>query len=355
MNTTSINATELGVIDNLMAVNLDVHIWSARKKLTPEDFGGTELPPEELASLGSKKVCDPEALRIFNQLKTRTVSMLDRTGIRFLGGWAIPDSDAAEIVEALEQTRREYLEAKEQFLAGYDDAVQEWIDKHPSWARIIASSTVSADYVRSRLDYRWQIYKVVMPQAQSPAQPNSLVDQGLRSEIQGLGKTLFDETAKAADEAWKNCYVGKSTVTQKALRPLRTIHNKLLGLSFVEPHVSPVLQLMETAFTLMPPKGEIQGADLLMLQGLVSLLRDPASLLQHAGKVMEGHAAEDVLSGLVSAPAAPVFEEERDETPAAISGGLLSSLFAPSAMPTVASIPAPAAAARCEVDSFGLW
>lgn len=355
MNTTSINATELGVIDNLMAVNLDVHIWSARKKLTPEDFGGVELPPEEVASLGSKKVCDPEALRVFNQLKTRTVSMLDRTGIRFLGGWAIPDSSAAEVVRSLEQTRKEYLEAKEQFMAGYDDAVQEWIDKHPSCARIIANSTVSADYVRDRLDYRWQIYKVVMPHAQNSGQPGAFVGEGLTNEIQGLGKTLFDETAKAAAEAWQNCYVGKSTVTQKALRPLRTIHNKLLGLSFVEPHVSPVLQLMETAFTLMPPKGEIQGADLLMLQGLVSLLRDPASLLQHAGKVMEGHAAEDVLSALVSAPAAPVLYEEQDEAPAAVPGGLLSPLFMPAAMPAVASVPAPAAAARFEVDSFGLW
>jgi len=49
------------VLDRLVAVNLDVRIWSGRKKLTAEDLSlGTDVPPEDLVSLGSKRVCDPE-------------------------------------------------------------------------------------------------------------------------------------------------------------------------------------------------------------------------------------------------------------------------------------------------------
>jgi hypothetical protein len=51
--------TDITVLDHLMALNLDVNIWTARKKLTPADFGGAELPPEDLASLGSKKIWVP--------------------------------------------------------------------------------------------------------------------------------------------------------------------------------------------------------------------------------------------------------------------------------------------------------
>lgn len=79
---------DIKILDRLVVVNLNIAIWTARKKLTAADFGGVELPPEELASWGSKKVCDPESLRIFGTLKSRAVSHLDRIGIRFLGGWA---------------------------------------------------------------------------------------------------------------------------------------------------------------------------------------------------------------------------------------------------------------------------
>jgi hypothetical protein len=44
-----------------------------------------------------------------------------------------------------------FHDIKESFLQGYDRSVQEWIGKHPQWAGIIAGSTVSESYVRSRL------------------------------------------------------------------------------------------------------------------------------------------------------------------------------------------------------------
>jgi hypothetical protein len=79
-------STDITVLKQLTAIRLDVNIWSARKKLTPADFGTSNLPPESIASLGSKKVCNPEDLRVFGALKARAVALLDRHGVRFLGG-----------------------------------------------------------------------------------------------------------------------------------------------------------------------------------------------------------------------------------------------------------------------------
>lgn len=64
--------TDITVLKQLIALRLDVNIWSARKKLTPADFGTLDLPPEKLASLGSKKVCNPEDLRVFATLNPNT-------------------------------------------------------------------------------------------------------------------------------------------------------------------------------------------------------------------------------------------------------------------------------------------
>ena len=61
--------SDIRILDELLALHLDIRLWSARKKMTVEDFGGAKLPPEDLASLGSKRIADPETLRIFGTLK----------------------------------------------------------------------------------------------------------------------------------------------------------------------------------------------------------------------------------------------------------------------------------------------
>ena len=91
-------------------------------------------------------------------------------------------------------------------------------------------------------------------------------------------------------------------MTHKALSPLRTLHAKLTGLSFVEPHVAPVADIVQAALLRMPKKGNITGTDLLLLQGLVCLLKDSAALVAHAQKVIEGYGPASVLDALLAGP-----------------------------------------------------
>ena len=267
--------TDITVLDHLLVVNLDIHIWTARKKLVPLDLGGAELPPEDLASLGSKRVCNPEDLRSFTTLKARAVSVLERSGIRFLSGWAVPDTRIDDIMRELAVIRDEFNAAKESFLQRYEQSVRDWIARHPQWGNIIAGSTVSEEYVRSRLDFRWQVFQVAQPEAVDRNMDN------LKEDIDRLGGTLFDEIAKAAGEAWHRCYAGKTEITRKALSPLKAMYDKLMGLTFVEPRVAPVAELLDTAFRSIPKRGAITGSTLVMLQGLVSLLQSPQALMEH--------------------------------------------------------------------------
>ena len=70
--------SDIRILDNLLALNLNVSLWSARRKMSQEDLGGAELPPEDLASLGSKRIADPENLKVFGTLKARAFNYLDR-------------------------------------------------------------------------------------------------------------------------------------------------------------------------------------------------------------------------------------------------------------------------------------
>jgi hypothetical protein len=300
--------TDITVLEHLMVLNLNVNIWSARKKLSPADFGGAKLPPEELTSLGSKKICNPEDLRIFSKLKSRAVTILDRVGVRFLSGWAIPQSLADQVVNDLQAIHDEFMAAKDTFLNSYDQSVLDWVNQHLEWKDIIESSVVGADYVSSRLGFKWQLFQLAPPQ-------EKVIHDGLKNEIEKLGITLYGEIARTAEDTWKRCYSGKDQVSHKAISPLRSIYEKINGLSFVEPCAAPIAGLLKIALDQVPPKGFIKGADLLMIQGVLALLRDPASLVEHGKSIIEGATPDSILQQLVqvddtSCSVSPVSSEQ---------------------------------------------
>lgn len=327
-----IQATEMKVLNELVAVRLDVNIWSARRKLTAADLGGAELPPEELASLGSKRVCDPRDLRVFATLKSRAVSLLEKIGVRFLGGWALPETRMEEALRALKEIRAQFMDEKEKFLARYDEAVQDWIRNNPGWESIIANSVVSSQYVSQRLGFTWQTYRVVPAMADASA--------GLTCEVRRLSGTLYEEVSKVANEVWEKSFVGKTEVTHKALSPLRMLRSKLEGMSFVEPRVAPIVELLDECILAMPPRGVIRGKALLLLQGTMCLLRDPLAMVAHGQKIIEGQSAQSVFHGLaepvqnvIAAENARKEELQKESEAVPPSQGMKSQT----------------------IDSFGLW
>ena len=62
------------ILDQVVLVKVEANIYGARKKLKKEDLmlaDGSKLPPEDLASLGSKRLLDPEQLRSSTALKRK--------------------------------------------------------------------------------------------------------------------------------------------------------------------------------------------------------------------------------------------------------------------------------------------
>ena len=290
------------VLECLLAVNLDVNIWSARRKLSPDDFTHGDLPPEGLASLGSKRICDPADLKIFSTLKSRAVSLLSKSGVRFLGGWAIPEGKAPDIIHQLDIIAKDFFNAKNDFISRYDQSVATWIKDNPGWESIIASSTVNADYVAKRIDFNYQLFKVVNPSVANGPE----IRKGLNTEVAKLGNTLFDEVARSAQEAWKKSYLGKTEITRKALSPLKCIQNKLADLSFIEPKVVPVAAMIGAALEKLPKRGALTGNPLLMLKGLVSLLSDTKALLVYAQEIIDGRSNDNVLDSLMNQSVTPL-------------------------------------------------
>ena len=77
------------ILDQMVLVKVEATIYGARKKLKIEDLmlvDGIKLPPDDLASLGSKRLLDPDQLTVFNRLKKEAERICLR--IRYpLFGW----------------------------------------------------------------------------------------------------------------------------------------------------------------------------------------------------------------------------------------------------------------------------
>ncbi len=285
--------TDIKVADKMLVVAPAITIWSARKKMQAEDYGTDKdnLPPDEIATLGVKKLCPPEKLRPFAMLKSRATSLLARHGIPFLlGAWLVPADKASEINKALEEIKADFDREKESFLGEYTRITSDWVMAHPDYAEMLVKSMASPDYVRSRLSFGWRAFALRMTR-----------NSNIKDEMENLGNSVFADIAKEAAVVKREVFAGRDSVTQKSLNPVRTLAEKLRGLSFIHPQIASAVTLVQTCLDYMPAKGEISGSHLGEVLALMTLLTDPVALEDATSRMVQHNAAPETF--LMPAPA----------------------------------------------------
>ena len=151
------------ILKQLAVIKIEATLWGGRKKLRPEDLklgDGSRLPPSELASLGSKRIVDPEAIRIFQRLKQEAERACLRVGSRFLGGYAVPTEKLKDLITELDEIRRQFFEARDTFLSGYDKTIESWVARHPDFAMAIRLAVDPIDSVAASLKFDYVIFRV---------------------------------------------------------------------------------------------------------------------------------------------------------------------------------------------------
>jgi hypothetical protein len=256
------------ILDRVVLVKVDANIYGARKKLKKEDLvlaDGSKLPPEDLASLGSKRLLDPDKLTVFNRLKKEAERICLRVGTRFLGGFAVPVESAASITAELERIG-----------LGYDAAVTDWVVRHPEFAGIIEQAVDSVEFVSTRLSFDFLVVSVGLPDSLPPADIARL-----ESKIGSLSEQMFYEISVEANQLIEQSLLGKEQVTRNALRPIRRMRDKLDGLSFLDHRVAPVVSTIDELLTRIPNKGAIEGGILQEILATAMLLSDPDKTRRH--------------------------------------------------------------------------
>lgn len=261
-------------------ISLSIPIWGGRKTLRPEDLGLAEadIPSEELVHWGSKRICNPEALRVFQTLKGQAERACLKVGTRFLGGFLVPNDQVAALSTELARLKTTFEQEVQSFLAGYDREIADWIARHPHWERQLREAVEPVTRVATRFAFRYRPL-VIRPADDHPGT--------LAEDAAELGGTIFHEVAQIARDLEKSL-IGQTQLSQRALGTFRRVRDKLAVLSFVDPRIPPVLEPLEGFLRRVPCSGSITGALFHEGFGLWLLLRDEDRLARHGAGLLAG-------------------------------------------------------------------
>ncbi|MBK5938221.1 DUF3150 domain-containing protein [Halochromatium roseum] len=281
MNTPSIPAPApevLRLTDQTTLFLIDYHIWSGRKKLRPEDLRmGQDRPPDELISLGSKKVCDPQALRVFHRKRRQVERELLAVGTRFLGGYLVPNSHAAAVLVEANRLTGEARDAAEAFLADYDRHIDAWCAAYPRWEPAIRKAIDPVEVVRAQLRFRVQALRIETSLA--------VAEDTLAEDLEAVGETIFSEVERMARHL-EASFLGKDELSQRVLGTFRRIADKLDALSFADYRIDPVVRSLRAWLARLPATGSITGGLFLEGWALMRLVGDAEAMARHGAGLL---------------------------------------------------------------------
>lgn len=274
-------------LSKMKIFTLSINVWTGRKKLRPEDIGiSAGSTPPEVVSLGVKKTCPQERLRVFNTLRARAERTCQEHGLPFLGAYAIPNAKADELAAALEKLRDEFLDEKGRFVTDYNAIVEEWVQKHPRFEVALRKAITPVSIVSRRLGFRYGYFEVQADNLGGDAQ--EMADE--------LGDTLLDEVVRTAQEIWTKKIDGADELSQRGLAPIRKLRDKVDSLAFLDSRAKQIVDAVDHVLGTLPKTGPVSNRDFVLLSLLVSQMMSKPNFNNLLETIKKGMGAAVVAS-----------------------------------------------------------
>lgn len=209
---------------------LEISQWSGRAKLSREEIPNADnLPPEALASLGSKKLLDPAKLKPFGMLRTRTSRVMERYGIHLLGGYYVRNDLVPQLDTELAVLENEWLKAVNAFVSDFDTDVDAWCAQYPEWEHSIRAALPTAANVKNRFLFKWHAFKI------TPAEDAQSAVKNTEHELSKVGDTALDEVAKLAASTFDTTFKDReSKANGKTFNCLDALYDKVSCAAFTK-------------------------------------------------------------------------------------------------------------------------
>lgn len=256
------------VLNDIVAVQLNVNQWTGRKKLAENDLSlQGEVPPKEIINLGSKHTTDPKALKVFNTLKRQMERACLTIGIPFLGGYAVPSDKADELAKRLTKIVGQFELEKTAYLQKHESTQQDWIKNFPQYERILVKALTPTSDVEKRINASFSMFKV------QSAQSAVTVDAGLSNQVDSLGETLDADILKSSNKLLDSL-TGAIQPNQTNVASLRKLREKVQGLAFLNGRFLKLVNKIKQVESAMPITGKLNTDEVHRLSGLLYQMSD---------------------------------------------------------------------------------
>ncbi|MDO4937631.1 MAG: DUF3150 domain-containing protein, partial [Sutterellaceae bacterium] len=258
--------------DQLVLIYLFFKQWSGVVSMAKTDYSvgkDGSLPPDEVtANYGQKRVIDPQLLAGFTMLKRRAEVVLADVGLPFCKGTVVPMEKAADVVNQLTALAQEYNAKRDEFVANLQTHCQDWINRNPQFASNLPIP--SATDIAKRIDANFAVMQF------KPLGNGIDTTKSLDKSIHGLFDEVIDDVTKRARTLLRRSVLGKAPedLSQRTLSTLKVMHEKLVGLQFLNTGVRPIVSLLERLLSIMPRRGKFTPNEFNILSAALGLLSD---------------------------------------------------------------------------------
>jgi hypothetical protein len=271
------------VLDQMVLVVQAITLWSGKVKIDRErDFVGVadKLPPKALVSDGEINLVNPKHLNVLAAKRTAVQRVLEKHGLRFIGGALVHKDKADEAFEEIERIRADFdevLAALEKNLPAYY-AEQE--SAFPQYVELMRKHRVDAAEVRKR--HQWRVTAFTM------GEPGTAkADAAFASAEGSVAQALLDAIAREAKVLQKSFH-GRQSIGQRGLNCVKEIVSKLDSFAFVDARVYPCVLSLRTVLDSLPRRNELTPSQTQTVLGVLARLVDPDELVAQGRAVMAG-------------------------------------------------------------------
>lgn len=225
-------------LDGLAIISIDMDIWSGQTKLEDVDLDLEEEYNADVVKIGNKRLISRDALKPFDRIKSATRRQLLRRGVPFLSGYAVPVEQLDDVVEEVESLKKEFDDARAEFLSTYHAHIEQWVAQNPEDEKIIRRGTLPVEAVEKRFQFVWDAFHV-------QTVDNDAAVGRLEATAGQLGDKLVNSIQEMARQFWDRNLRGRAMVGTSCQATLREMRRKLESLAFLDSRCKPLIALLD--------------------------------------------------------------------------------------------------------------
>lgn len=304
-------------MQQILICYVDFDVWSGSSILRQEDLPeGYRLFESRGIRQGAKNLVDPELLKPFRAVGTELESQLQRIGVRFCKGWAVPARKAKEVRTLIREAENRFADLKTDFLRNFQDHIEKWCQEEPELAAGIRLAAENLGDLQERFGFEARFFKLAAMEELTDAED---IEDARKCE-EGIRSAVYADAAGRCAYLSSHFGMNRPFANVVLRRHLVNLGSKLDGMKFLSPGLAQAVKLTDSLLGCFDAADRATGEDFIRVASALRMLSTVSGLEAYLeGKTKPEDFVDDVKPGIDAAIAAWAAEQQAKGRPAALT------------------------------------